>query len=203
MRKRYGIKNQRIKNGITLLEVFLIPIVSDIAWLFFLIYGNHVSLKDIIINSVIVAVQLFILFWSGIIRTYIFSKQLGIKWRIIGIVYGLITVANIIALTKIIRIADYEYKTETKKDELNNSCNEQEICKTKYQILFVHGVFFRNFRFFNYWRRIPEELKKTEEKYIMVISSQQRLFRSVVGKLLNVLKPLLKKMAVKRFIIRV
>lgn len=30
---------------------------------------------------------------------------------------------------------------------------------TKYPIVMVHGVFFRDFRYFNYWGRIPEELE--------------------------------------------
>lgn len=160
VRKQPAIKNQRIKNGVTLLEAFIILVIADIVWLFFMILGNYIPAKDIIINSVIVSVQLFILFWNGIIRTYIFSEQLGIKWRAIGIICGFIPIANIIVLTKIIKIADLEYKTEAEKLILNNSRKEQEICKTKYPILLVHGVFFRDFRFFNYWGRIPDELKK-------------------------------------------
>ena len=160
VRKQPAIKNQRIKNGVTLLEAFIILVIADIVWLFFMILGNYIPAKDIIINSVIVSVQLFILFWNGIIRTYIFSEQMGIKWRAIGIICGFIPIANIIVLTKIIKIADLEYKTEVEKLILNNSRKEQEICKTKYPILLVHGVFFRDFRFFNYWGRIPDELKK-------------------------------------------
>ena len=34
------------------------------------------------------------------------------------------------------------------------------VCKTKYPILLVHGVFFRDSKIFNYWGRIPSELKK-------------------------------------------
>ena len=37
---------------------------------------------------------------------------------------------------------------------------ESEICKTKYPILLVHGVFFRDFRYVNYWGRIPKELQR-------------------------------------------
>lgn len=37
---------------------------------------------------------------------------------------------------------------------------ENQTCKTKYPILLVHGVFFRDRRYFNYWGRIPQELKR-------------------------------------------
>ena len=34
------------------------------------------------------------------------------------------------------------------------------MCKTKYPLLLVHGVVFRDFKYFNYWGRIPEELEQ-------------------------------------------
>ncbi|MDL2295891.1 triacylglycerol lipase [Lachnospiraceae bacterium OttesenSCG-928-E19] len=35
---------------------------------------------------------------------------------------------------------------------------ENHICQTKYPILMVHGVFFRDWQLFNYWGRVPKEL---------------------------------------------
>jgi triacylglycerol lipase len=46
------------------------------------------------------------------------------------------------------------------KFELDNQRIESEICKTKYPILLIHGIFWRDWRFFNYWGRIPRELIK-------------------------------------------
>ena len=37
---------------------------------------------------------------------------------------------------------------------------ESEVCKTRYPILMVHGVFFRDYRYINYWGRIPRELQR-------------------------------------------
>lgn len=37
---------------------------------------------------------------------------------------------------------------------------ENQVCRTKYPLLLVHGVGFRDFHYFNYWGRIPRELKK-------------------------------------------
>ena len=36
---------------------------------------------------------------------------------------------------------------------------EEKICETKYPVLLVHGVFFRDYKFPNYWGRIPKELE--------------------------------------------
>ena len=59
-----------------------------------------------------------------------------------------------------LRIARREIAFETDKDILNERRRDQEVCRTKYPILLVHGVFFRDNRLFDYWGRIPAELKK-------------------------------------------
>ena len=40
----------------------------------------------------------FVIFWNGIICVYLTSTQLGIKMRVIGIICGMIPIANLIAL---------------------------------------------------------------------------------------------------------
>ncbi len=67
---------------------------------------------------------------------------------------------HLIVLVKILRITGKEIRTESAKIRLNKSRKSEHICETKYPILMVHGVFFRDFRYFNYWGRIPTELEK-------------------------------------------
>lgn len=38
------------------------------------------------------------------------------------------------------------------------------MCDTKYPILMIHGIGFRDFRLFNYWGRIPRQLKRLGAK---------------------------------------
>lgn len=40
---------------------------------------------------------------------------------------------------------------------------QNETCKTNYPLVLVHGVFFRDRKYFNYWGRIPEELIRNGE----------------------------------------
>ena len=54
-------------------------------------------------------------------------------------------------ITKNTFIVSKEIRFETNKMKLNNTRKEQQICKTKYPILLVHGVFFRDYKYFNYW----------------------------------------------------
>lgn len=98
-------------------------------------------------------------FWCGIIRIYLTSAQIGMKWRVIGILCGWIPVANLFVLLRLIRISSEEWKFESRKLVHAQEREGEQLCRTRYPILMVHGVFFRDFKYFNYWGRIPKELE--------------------------------------------
>lgn len=100
-----------------------------------------------------------IVFWNGIICVYLTSLQLGIWQRIVGAVCGMIPVVNLVMMNSIVLTALKEVQQEGKKEKINRSRKHQQLCKTKYPILLVHGVFFRDTKYFNYWGRIPKELQ--------------------------------------------
>ena len=112
-----------------------------------------------VVNSLIAIVLESVAFWNGIIRVYIASEQLGIKIRVIGIACGLIPLANLIALGVILHTVSREVVFENSRIRRNASRREQQVCATKYPLLMVHGVFFRDYKYFNYWGRIPKELE--------------------------------------------
>lgn len=160
--------------GCELLRQFLITtIVNTIYFLYLWIgcirfltkfSGNGTDrffiLGEYIVFTLIVILLESVIFWNGMIRVYVTSVQLGIKHRILAVVFAWIPIANIWYLLKIIRITSMEVEYETDKYQLNNVRVESEICKTKYPVLLVHGVFFRDFRYLNYWGRIPKELMR-------------------------------------------
>lgn len=113
-----------------------------------------------IFNLMGLAVLEAVLFWNGMIRVYLTSVQLGVKHRVLAALCGWIPFLNIWYLTKIIRITSEEAEFETEKWELDAARAESEVCKTRYPLLMVHGVFFRDFRYINYWGRIPRELTR-------------------------------------------
>ena len=91
---------------------------------------------------------------------YLTSVQLGLKHRVLAALCGWIPLVNLWYLGKIIRIASDEVEFETEKWELDETRAESEICRTRYPVLMVHGVFFRDYRYINYWGRIPRELRR-------------------------------------------
>ena len=84
----------------------------------------------------------------------------GVRRRIIGIACGWIPIANLFALIGIIRTCRAEVNLERELALRDQKRGSLKVCRTKYPLLLVHGVFFRDFEHLNYWGRIPEELKK-------------------------------------------
>ncbi len=102
---------------------------------------------------------LAVVFWNGMICVYATSVQLGLKTRVLGIIFGLVPIANLVMLGIILKKTGAECTFEMEKYRLDQSRKEARICATKYPILMVHGVFFRDTAFFNYWGRIPKALE--------------------------------------------
>jgi len=148
------------QHGTVLLYAFYISIVISTVYHILLAVKTLPDDYITLIWSLAVCIAVnFLIFWNGIICVYLTSSQLGLKWRIIGILCGFIPIANLIALFFILKTTTDEYGFETNKIQINKQRKSQKICATKYPILLVHGVFFRDSKFFNYWGRIPKELE--------------------------------------------
>lgn len=151
-------KLSTIRNGYRLLIVFLINIFLDIAFYLVSMIKYHTDIKTLLPNTLFLILILNVVFWSGMARVYLSSKQLGIRYRLIGFILGLVPIVHLVMLVKIIKVCKDEVYFENNKIKTNLARKDQEICKTKYPILLVHGVFFRDFEKLNYWGRIPDEL---------------------------------------------
>lgn len=153
--------------GCCLLKIFLITTVISVIAILPGLFGKYASHGNLfeepyfwgILIAVVVLVEAAI-FWAGIIIVYLTASQLGLRWRILGVVCGLIPIANLVMLSIILKTASEEVRFESAKLALNEARKDEQLCKTKYPILMVHGVFFRDFRVLNYWGRIPGELRK-------------------------------------------
>ena len=158
-----GTKKLRIRlcnHGTVLLSVFVFSLVPSAVWHVFLAFryvpGEYMQL---IYSALYCIAASAIIFWNGIICVYCTSTQMGIKWRVYGALCGMIPGLNLATLIKIIRITSDEVEFEIEKERVSRDPALAEICKTKYPIVLVHGVFFRDSRLFNYWGRVPHTLK--------------------------------------------
>ncbi|MGN0144778.1 MAG: esterase/lipase family protein [Clostridium sp.] len=164
---KLNTKRLRIcRNGCELLCTFLISTIAAIIY-YIIGFSGNLPIGTIVdnpavwgINTLILVIVENIVFWNGIIRVYTTSVQLGIRWRVIGIICGWIPIVHIIVLLSIIKIVSDEVNFENNKILIDDKRKEDKLCATKYPLLLVHGVFFRDFRYLNYWGRIPKELEK-------------------------------------------
>ncbi len=179
VRKVSTTRNKILEDGIALLQIFLFTTAVEIVCCIAMLIIGLPAGEDTAFSHPFFWLRQFglafliefILFWNGILRVYVTSVQLGIKWRVIGAACGLIPIVHLYVLCRIIRIAGNEVIYENEKYLLNQVRAENQECRTKYPVLLVHGVFFRDFRFFNYWGRIPAELKRNGA--VLFYGSQQ------------------------------
>jgi len=156
-----GLRLRICADGCELLRLFLASTAVSVGWHIYTAFACIPdNWKTWLISAAVAAVVEALVFWNGIIRVYCTSAQLGLRWRVIGVICGWIPIANLWALANIISVASREAKEESAKKLLNEQRREKQICRTKYPLLLVHGVFFRDSAVLNYWGRIPAELER-------------------------------------------
>lgn len=147
-------------HGTVLLCAFCVSVIVSIAYEIALALAVMPINPMLFVGSLILCICVnFIVFWNGILCVYLTSTQLGIKTRVIGIICGMIPLVNLFVLFFIIKTTAKECLFESEKEQINEQRQQDRVCATKYPILMVHGVFFRDTNFFNYWGRIPKELE--------------------------------------------
>ena len=112
------------------------------------------------INGIYSAIMLFILLWNGILRIFFTSVRLRLKYRILMLLAMWIPGLNLGVLLYAMRIVHGEYDFACYKESVRQVRAQSQICSTRYPLLLVHGVGFRDLRYFNYWGRIPRELAR-------------------------------------------
>ena len=159
-----GIAGGRLKTcsyGNMILSVFPLTLLVVVpVFIVALIFNEKIGWTPIIVYACVTIGLLNAYFWTGIILVYLTSKQIGISKRLIGIFCGMIPVANLFVLSWIVKVATREIREESERYWRDEARKDLQVCKTRYPILMVHGVFFRDSEHLNYWGRVPEELIK-------------------------------------------
>ena len=147
-------------------ELYIYALLGYISLISYTVYSainycddwtNYVSLG---ISALIGGFIYFVIIMNGIIRILITSTQLKLLWKILLFFFWYLPILNFILIFVIYAVVRLEIMREKSRKELNDSRKENEVCKTKYPVILVHGVFFRDWQIFNYWGRIPGELIK-------------------------------------------
>ena len=125
IRRTSTARNKILDDGTSLLQIFLATTAIEITYC---IIALFTAIPDYVepgftyplvwIRYLLTALLIeLVLFWNGIIRVYLTSVQLGIKWRILGTVCGWIPFVQIYALCRLIRITSNEVIYENEKPD--------------------------------------------------------------------------------------
>lgn len=151
-------KLNRIDKGAFLLGNGIALMVLEIAFIIALAVCSDVHWARQLISALTAYLLITIINLCGIVRVASSARQVKIIWYVVLLMTWYIPIINIFVFKKFYNVARSEYKFEQAKLDLDDMRKENEICKTKYPILMVHGIFFRDFQYFNYWGRVPKEL---------------------------------------------
>lgn len=99
------------------------------------------------LNGIYGIIMLFILLWNGILRIFFTSVRLRLKYRILMLLAMWIPGLNLAVLLYAMRIVHGEYDFACYKESVRQVRAQSQICSTRYPLLLVHGVGFRDLRF--------------------------------------------------------
>lgn len=106
----------------------------------------------------IIFVWLFLL--NGCLRIFFTSRNLGIGKRLLILLFMFVPLVQLYLAHIMCQAAKDEYLVAVSRKDMEAFRVEDHLCATKYPLIMVHGVGFRDLRYFNYWGRIPLILKK-------------------------------------------
>lgn len=109
-------------------------------------------------NTILAFCLILLTFLNGWFRIIFFSSRLRIIRRILVCLYIWIPVFNLFVIFYVSRIAYNEYDHACNKAYNDNMRKDSFVCQTRYPLLMLHGVGFRDLKYINYWGRIPKNL---------------------------------------------
>ncbi len=121
-------------------------------------YSSQIGFVVFDVIYSIIFVGLFLI--NGGLRVFFTSRNLGVVKRLLIVLFLWVPLINFYLAHIMCRAAKDEYQIALQRKELENLRVEGDECKTAYPLIMVHGIGFRDLRFFNYWGRIPLLLMK-------------------------------------------
>ena len=95
---------------------------------------------------------------NGCIRILLTCRSLGVWKRILILFFLWMPVVHLFCAKYLSKRAAIEYSAEVCRFENRIARDGSMLCATRYPIVMLHGIGFRDLCYFNYWGRIPKEL---------------------------------------------
>ena len=155
-----GLRLWVLWGGCRILSVALRAMLLSLGVFLWAALSGLWGVRDLLIGALIALLALGALLWNGFLRIFCTSARLGVRLRVAFLLLWWCPVVNLCLAAAMYRRARGEYYGEKARLELDAGRAESRICATRYPILLVHGVFFRDWQLVNYWGRIPAALQR-------------------------------------------
>lgn len=106
----------------------------------------------------IVFIWLFLI--NGCLRVFLGSRNLVVGKRVFIFLFMWIPVIQLFLAKILCNAAKDEYLVTVSRSSDDAFTKEDDLCNTRYPIIMVHGIGFRDLKYFNYWGRIPKILQQ-------------------------------------------
>lgn len=147
-------------------------VAQSLAYIYLWLGSGHGFSAPIWIGNIVLSVLvLVILLANALIRLFFSSAQMTLAHRLCLIFLWWLPVANFFVFDAVYRVARAERDFALLRLRRNREREGQNVCETKYPLLLVHGIFFRDWDLLGYWGRIPKELE--ENGAVIRYGSQQ------------------------------
>ena len=114
----------------------------------------------LVTDAVLCAVLCLLPLFHGMLRLLFTCRRLNLVMRLLVIFTWWVPLWGLFLVLYSARKAWEEFDHECNRAAEQRVRAERAVCKTRYPIVLVHGVGFRDLRYFNYWGRIPKLLRK-------------------------------------------
>ncbi len=157
-KKKSFSRGEVLMGGRELILSSFLLFIADICFAVFFLPGIGLNPVAIAFSELGALIILFIISLNGVLRIICASTQLSLIMKVALFFTWWVPLLNIFICWHCCRVAKHEYLFMLFKEELNESRKDSDVCKTKYPLLMVHGIFWRDWQLFNYWGRISKEL---------------------------------------------
>lgn len=112
-------------------------------------------------DAIYTVIFLFLFLLNGCLRIILCCHRLGIIKRVLICLNIWIPVVNLFLFRYLEKAAKDEYFIHVARNQSALVYQASQECKTKYPLIMVHGIGFRDLKYFNYWGRAPHYLQKS------------------------------------------
>lgn len=123
---------------------------------------NNATKGTALVTSEVIYACVFVWLYvlNGCLRIFFGSRNLVVGKRVLILLFMWVPVVHLFLAYIMTNAAKDEYLVTVSRSKEEAFTKEDDACQTKYPLIMVHGIGFRDLQHFNYWGRIPKVLQR-------------------------------------------